>query len=83
VVVCAEQGRQVGLVVEHILDVIEAAAEVLDHARGEGTLGAAVIGGQVTDLLDVPGLVSAAHPAPGGPAVAAGSVAHSLPEWAP
>jgi two-component system chemotaxis sensor kinase CheA len=66
VVVCAEQGRQVGLVVDRILDVIEAAAEVEDLARGEGTLGAAVIGGHVTDLVDVPGVVRAAHPAAGG-----------------
>jgi two-component system chemotaxis sensor kinase CheA len=58
-VVCGEPGRQVGLVVDRILDVAEAAAA--DSAtRDEGTLGSAVIGGQVTDLLDLPALAGAA-----------------------
>jgi len=59
-VVCGEPGRQVGLVVDRILDVAEAPAEADPATREEGTLGSAVIGTQVTDLLDVPALVRAA-----------------------
>ncbi len=59
-VVCGEPGRQVGLVVDRILDVTEAPADADPATREEGTLGAAVIGGQVTELLDVPALARAA-----------------------
>jgi two-component system chemotaxis sensor kinase CheA len=58
-VVCGEPGRQVGLVVDRILDVAEA-AEADPATREEGTLGSAVLGDRVTDLLDVPALVRAA-----------------------
>ena len=60
-VICADQGRQAALVVERILDVTEAGPDVEEACRGEDTLGAAVIGRQVTDLLDVPGIIRAAH----------------------
>ena len=60
-VICADGGRQAALVVDRILDVTEAAADVEEASRGEGTLGSAVIGRQVTDLLDVPGIIRAAH----------------------
>jgi hypothetical protein len=50
----------VGLVVDRILDVAEAPTEVGPDTREEGTLGSAVIGARVTDLLDVPALARAA-----------------------
>jgi two-component system chemotaxis sensor kinase CheA len=57
VVVCTAEGRSIGLVVDRILDVVEAPLEVQRAARRPGILGSAVIQQQVTDLLDVPGLL--------------------------
>ncbi len=62
-VVCGEPGRQVGLVVESILDVIASEPVLLASGRSDVTLGAAVLGEHVTDLLDVAGLIRAAYPA--------------------
>jgi two-component system, chemotaxis family, sensor kinase CheA len=61
VVVYTEQGKSVGLVVDHILDIVE--ENVVLHHRTEtaGVLGAAVVQQKVTELLDVAGLVRAAH----------------------
>jgi len=62
VVVYAEGGRSVGLVVGRILDIVEEDV-VLEHtARRAGILGSAVVQQRVTDLLDVQGVVRAAHP---------------------
>jgi two-component system chemotaxis sensor kinase CheA len=66
-VVCGQAGRQVGLVVERILDVIEAQAVLEPSTRGDGTLGSAVLDRHVTDLLDVPSLIRAAYPAEPAP----------------
>jgi len=60
-VICADGDRQAALVVDRIVDVTEAAPDVAEASRGEGTLGSAVIGRHVTDLLDVPGIIRAAH----------------------
>lgn len=58
VVVFGEEGRQVGLIVKEIIDVVD---EVL-HTRGkssrDGVLGTAAIDGQVTELLDVSAFIS-------------------------
>src|SRR5262249_41742875 len=62
-VVCGEPGRQVGLLVERILDVIEAQPALQSSTRGDGTLGSTVLAGHVTDLLDVPRLIQSAYPA--------------------
>jgi two-component system chemotaxis sensor kinase CheA len=52
----------VGLVVERILDIVEEDV-VLDRlAERAGILGTAVVQQRVTDMLDVPGVVRAAHP---------------------
>ncbi len=53
VVVSSERGRTVGLVVEHILDIVEENVAIKHRSNQQGTLGAAVIQGKVTDLLDV------------------------------
>jgi two-component system chemotaxis sensor kinase CheA len=63
VVVHAGPGGSVGLVVDRILDVVEAAVAFQPCARHPGLAGTAVIQGRVTDLLDVPALVRAADPA--------------------
>ena len=57
VVVYSEQARSVGMVVDRILDIVEETLEVKREHQQEGVLGAAVIQGRVTDLLDVPGIL--------------------------
>ncbi|HYT91346.1 MAG TPA: chemotaxis protein CheW [Gemmataceae bacterium] len=60
VVVCSGQGNPVGLVVERILDIVEAEIDVQPGVGCPGILGSAVIQQRVTDLLDIRALVSAA-----------------------
>jgi two-component system, chemotaxis family, sensor kinase CheA len=62
VVVYAERGRSVGLVVERILDIVEEDVVLERRADRAGILGSAVVQQRVTDLLDVQGLVQTAHP---------------------
>jgi two-component system, chemotaxis family, sensor kinase CheA len=61
VIVYADQGRSVGLVVDRILDIVEESFVVQRQTGNPGLLGSAVIQKRVTDILDVPGLVAAAH----------------------
>jgi two-component system chemotaxis sensor kinase CheA len=61
VVVCAARGREIGLVVDRILDIVEESV-VVRPAEGTGVVGCAVIQQRVTDLLDVDALVSVADP---------------------
>lgn len=62
VVVYAEHGRSVGLVVERILDIVEQEM-VLEHpARHAGILGSLLVQQRVTDLLDVQSVVRSALP---------------------
>ena len=60
VVVHIVQGRYVGLVVDRILDIVEEAITVQSDRPRSGTLGAAVIQGRVTELLDVDALMALA-----------------------
>lgn len=53
VVVFGEEGRQVGLVVKEIIDVVDEVLEVRGKASRPGVLGTAAIHGQVTELFDV------------------------------
>ncbi|HEX3352160.1 MAG TPA: chemotaxis protein CheW [Terriglobales bacterium] len=62
VVVYAGQGHSVGLVVERILDIVEEDVVIERVAERAGILGSAVVQQRVTDLLDVEGVVRAAHP---------------------
>ncbi len=62
VVVYTEEGRSVGLVVDRILDIVEATVKVQQAGRRAGVLGSAVIQQRVTDLLDVHGIIQAASP---------------------
>jgi len=62
VVVYTEEGRSVGLVVDRILDIVEANVKVQQAGRRAGVLGSAVIQQRVTDLLDVHGIIQAASP---------------------
>jgi chemotaxis signal transduction protein len=60
VVVYADKGRSVGLVVDRILDIVEESFVMQRQTGRKGTLGSAVIQKRVTDILDVPGLIAAA-----------------------
>jgi two-component system chemotaxis sensor kinase CheA len=57
VIVHAHKGRSVGFVVRRIIDVVEAAVRVERVGDGASVLGAAVVQGRVTDLLDVAGAI--------------------------
>jgi two-component system, chemotaxis family, sensor kinase CheA len=60
VVVYADHGRSVGLVVDRILDIVEESFVVRPQMGRAGVMGSAVIQKRVTDILDVPGLIAAA-----------------------
>jgi two-component system chemotaxis sensor kinase CheA len=62
VVVYAEQNRRVGLVVDRILDIVEENLVIERLASRPGIRGSAVIQKRVADVLDVQGVVRAAHP---------------------
>jgi two-component system chemotaxis sensor kinase CheA len=53
VVVYSERGRSIGLVVDRILDIVEDDVSIKATGSREGVLGAAVIQGKVTDMLDI------------------------------
>jgi len=57
VIVYAEDGRSVGFVVDQILDIVEESVSVRHRSPRPGVLGAAVVQGKVTDLLDVHGVI--------------------------
>jgi len=63
VVVYDANGRSVGLVVDEILDVVEADLRVENCADAHGLAGAAVVQGAVTDLVDVKAIVEQSLPA--------------------
>ncbi len=56
VLVCNDEGRTLGIVVDRILDIVEDRAEVKSPATREGILCAVVINDRVTELIDVPAL---------------------------
>ena len=60
VIVFLDGGRGLGLVVGEILDIIEEAVEVRKKACRRGLLGSAIIGGKVTDFLDLHAVIEAA-----------------------
>ena len=62
VIVYTEQGRSIGFVVEQILDVVEENISVRHRSTSSGVLGAVVVQGKVTDLLDVPGVIQRTDP---------------------
>jgi two-component system, chemotaxis family, sensor kinase CheA len=64
VVVYADKGRSIGLVVDRILDIVEESFVIQPETARRGVLGSAVIQKRVTDILDVPGLVAAVLPNP-------------------
>ncbi len=63
VVVRAAQGRDVGLVVDRILDIVDESYALDRQTARHGVLGSAVIQQRVTDVVDVAGLIASVHPA--------------------
>jgi two-component system, chemotaxis family, sensor kinase CheA len=62
VVVYSESGRSVGLVVDHILDIVDESLSLQNPAERHGVLGSSVIQKRVTDLLDIASVVRDAIP---------------------
>jgi two-component system chemotaxis sensor kinase CheA len=62
VVVHADDDRQVGLVVDHILDIVDETLTVTSGATRPGINGSAVIQDYVTDLLDLDAVIGAVDP---------------------
>jgi two-component system chemotaxis sensor kinase CheA len=62
VIVYSAEGKSIGLAVERILDVVEERVVVKRGVAQKGVLGAAVVQGRVTDMLDVQGVIRAADP---------------------
>jgi two-component system, chemotaxis family, sensor kinase CheA len=66
VVVCKNEDEQVGLVVDKILDIVETPQmEVLRPASRAGVRGSIIVRDRVTELVDLPGLVSLGDPSLG------------------
>lgn len=62
VVVYSEQGHSVGLVVDSIDDIVETNFTLQHKTVDSGLLGATVVHGKVTDVLDVKAVIRAAEP---------------------
>ena len=60
VLVLNHEGQSFGLVVEQILDIVEDRAEVKSAATRDSVLYSVVIGKRVTELLDIPSILSKA-----------------------
>lgn len=58
VIVSLDGENSVGLVVERVLDIVEQVIEVKGGATQEGILYCAVIQGQVTEIIDLPSVIS-------------------------
>jgi two-component system chemotaxis sensor kinase CheA len=63
VIVYSDNGKNIGLAVEEIVDVVEQNISVERQDRIHGVLGSAVIGAHVTDLLDINALLGGDSPA--------------------
>jgi len=60
VLVLNHEGRTFGLVVEQILDIVEAKADIQSKATRSAVLYSVVIGERVTELLDIPAILQMA-----------------------
>lgn len=58
VIVYSEEDRTVGVVVDRIIDIVDQAIEITKDAHSSGRAVSAVIQGQVTDLVDLPAIMS-------------------------
>ncbi len=61
-IVYCDRGRNVGVVVNRIIDIVDENIEIKTGTGRKGTLGSAVVQGKVTDLVDVEGIILEADP---------------------
>jgi two-component system chemotaxis sensor kinase CheA len=57
-VVLTRGGAEAGVMVDQVLDVIEESARIDPLSRSRGLAGSAVLGGKVTDILDLDGFIA-------------------------
>jgi two-component system, chemotaxis family, sensor kinase CheA len=62
VIVFEHEGKQIGALVEEILDIVEEQITVRSPANRPGVLGSAVLGNRVTDLVDLRYLIESTDP---------------------
>jgi two-component system, chemotaxis family, sensor kinase CheA len=60
VIVFADGNNRIGMMVDEIVDIVEADIQIRQPSRRPGILGSAVIDDQVTDLLDLQSVIRAA-----------------------
>ena len=70
VLVLNHEGRSYGLVVDKILDIVEDEANVRSAATRASVLYSVLIGGRVTELLDIPAVLKTAAATPVSPGAA-------------
>jgi two-component system chemotaxis sensor kinase CheA len=58
VLVCGAGERSVGLIVDDVFDIVEERLEYSDRTETHGVMGTTVIGGEVTDVLDIRAFVA-------------------------
>jgi two-component system chemotaxis sensor kinase CheA len=63
ILVFADDGRSMGLVVDEIIDIVEESVSAQRHGQAPGILGSALVSGRVTDLLNVREVIEGASPA--------------------
>ncbi len=61
VVVYADEGQSVGIVVDRILDITQEKVKIHGTSGRPGTLGSMVVQGRVTEVLDLKGMIQAAE----------------------
>ena len=67
IVVYSENGRDVGLVVDEILDITDERVSIAGASSRAGVISTAVIQGRVTEVLDMQSIIRQALPAQKGP----------------
>ncbi|HSU01060.1 MAG TPA: hypothetical protein VLK03_00800, partial [Nocardioides sp.] len=84
VIVYADHGRSVAIVVEEILDIVDGESAIRSDIDDLGLLGSAVLGDKVTELLDVRAAILAADPAfYNTPVAVPGSFESTTPDGVP
>jgi two-component system, chemotaxis family, sensor kinase CheA len=58
VLVCGAGERSVGLIVDSVFDIVDERLEYSDRTETYGVMGTTVIGGEVTDVLDIRAFVA-------------------------
>lgn len=61
-VVYSDHGRSVGIVVDQIIDIVKETISIERRSQTSGVIGSAIIQGNVTDLIDVEGVIRGADP---------------------